>query len=376
MIALWTRQKASLVALDVGTCSLRAVQLVRKTDGYHVYHWLNVETDPTSPDPPPVDVAGHLKVAFGPGAFKGRKVGLALAPPDVEYRLLDVPATLMTRKAGELREALQVELDRQLPWPAAESEVSAWPVLPAINGMVSTMVAAARTQAVQKYLDVLEARRLECRLADVVPNALGRLRAAQPAASHGENQVWGVLDMGFKACRLYLMLGDSPVYARVLRAGGRELTETLARALRVEFSVAEQYKRLYGIKPTDRGVRSVVGGLGRVNEEALPGMLHAILAKTLETLAADIERSFRFVLDRHNPSGMGLLYLVGGGARLRGLPQVLGQALGIEVRHFNPTDALRNAQLDASGRLHPACSPQNYPVLAACVGLAMKEDVA
>lgn len=376
MLALLTRHRASLIAMDFGTCSLRAVQLLRKHDGYHVYHFINVEVEPASPDPPPVECQSHLKMAFGPGAFTGRQVAVALAPPDVEYRLLDVPSQLLERKASDLRDALQFELDRQLPWPMCEAEIAAWPVLDANNGMTSTMVAAARTSAVQKYLEIMETKRLECRLADIVPNALGRLRAQQPAQSGGDRQVWGVLDMGFKSCRLYLMHGNAPIYARVLRGGGRELTDTLARALHVDFSVAEQYKRLYGIKPTDRGVRSAAGGLGRVSEEALPGMLYAIVSKTLESLIADIERSFRFALDRHTSATAGLLYLVGGGARLKGLPQTLSRALGIEVCHFNPAYALRNAQLDASGRMHPACTPVNYPVLAGLVGLAMKEASA
>jgi type IV pilus assembly protein PilM len=185
--------------------------------------------------------------------------------------------------------------------------------------------------------------------------------------------VWGVLDIGFKACRLYLMHGDRPVYARVLRGGGRELTETLARALHIDFTVAEQYKRLYGIQQADRGVRATVGGLGRVSEEALPGMLYAILVRTLESLIADIERSFRFAMDRHTGSSMGFLYLVGGGSRLKGLVPVLSQALGIEVRHFHPASGVRNAQADAAGRVHPACTPTNYAVLASCFGLAMEE---
>lgn len=373
MLQLPTRTRPSLIAVDFGTCSLRAVQLVRSGANWRVYHWMNVEADLVSAEPPPMDHAAHLQMGFGPGAFHGRRAAVSLASPEVEYRLVDIPSALLERKPTELKEALQFELDRQLPWPVAESEIAAWPVLPPTNNLTSTMIVAARAGAVQRFLDLLGSQQLECCRADIAPNALARampaLAARGPAA---DRQVWGVLDLGFRASRLYLMFDNQPVYARVLRGGGRELTETLARTLRLEFHVAEQYKRLYGIQLTDRGVRSMAGGLGRISEDALPGVLYAILAKTLDTLAAEIERSYRFALGRHVGSTTGPLYLAGGGARLRGLPEVLSSKLGTEVRLPDPGAVFHGAGTSA----HPACSAANYPVLAMSVGLAMAEEAA
>jgi type IV pilus assembly protein PilM len=395
MPELLTRNRTSPIAVDFGACSLRGAQLIRKAGGWHVYHWFNVETDPVSADPPRMDYGAHLKMAMGPGAFAGRRVAFTLAPPDLEYRLIDLPSALLTRKAAELKEALQFELDRQLPWPAKDTEMAAWPVGAANGPYTSTMVAAVRTSAIQATLDLLQDQDLECVLADVTPNAIIRLHEQAPgrpgaagrrAEAAADNVVWGALDIGFRACRLYLMHNGRPVFARVLRGGGRELTELLARGLHVEFAVAEQYKRLYGIQRTDRGLRSVVGGLGRISEEALPGMLYAVLARTLETLVVEIEKSYRFVLDRTPSAVTGGLYLLGGGARLKGLAEILGQRLGIEVRLPDPAAVIRNAKSsdavsgpDGSGPadgLHPACAPVHFPALAVCMGLAMREEFA
>ena len=394
MLALLTRNRTSPIAVDFGACSLRAVQMIRRADGWHVYHWFNVETDPVSAEPPPIDYAAHLKMALGPGAFAGRRAAITLAPPDLEYRLIDLPTALLTRKASELHEALQFELDRQLPWPAKDTEMAAWPVGAGNGPCTSTMVAAAPTTAIQTSLDILEARDLECVLADVTPNAIIRLleqSSDRSAAANRrnlpgkdeDNVLWGALDIGFRACRLYLVHNNRPVYARVLRGCARELTESLARGLHVEFGVAEQYKRLYGIQPSDRGLRSMVGGLGRVSEEALPGMRYAILARTLENLAVEIEKSYRFVLDRTPSAITGGLYLLGGGARLKGLAEVLSQKLGITVRVPDPAAMIRNAQQGTpsgqggpTGGWHPACTPIQFPVLAVGMGLAMREDIA
>lgn len=374
MLGLLTGQKVSPIAVDFGACSLRAVQLVREGAAWRIYHWVNVEVEPTSTEPPDIDHGAHLRMALGPGAFTGTRAAIALAPPDIEYRLLDLPSALLARKPGELREALQFELDRQLPWPARETEMAYWPVGEAAGGTTtSTMVVAGRTQAIQGYLDLLGAQELECVLADISPNALIRLHARQHSGPAPHNVLWGALDIGFRACRLYLIHDDRLVYARILRGGGRELTDTLARGLHTEFTIAEQYKRLYGIQPTDRSVRASVSGLGRVDEQALPGMIYAILAGTIETLVREIEKSYRFALDRIPSASTGGLLLVGGGARLKGLGEVMAHRLGIEVRLPDPALAVANART-ADG-FHTPCTPFQFPALAACVGLAMKEDL-
>jgi Tfp pilus assembly PilM family ATPase len=148
------------------------------------------------------------------------------------------------------------------------------------------------------------------------------------------------------------------------------VTETLARELHVEFRLAEQYKRIYGIRETDRGFRSLVSGLSRVNEEALPSVLYAVLRPVLDHLTAEIEKSFRFVLGRLPPVPHGPLFLIGGGARLQGLLEVLAARLGVPVCHPDPRTALgAGTPTD-----HPACGPDQFPALAACVGLALLEE--
>jgi type IV pilus assembly protein PilM len=376
VLQLFRKRQPSVIGFEFGACSLRAAQLVHKQDGWHLYHWINVEVDPASADAPPLDHAPHVANVLGPATFSGRRAAIALSPPDVEYRLLEVPSALLSMSPADLRGALQIELDRQMPWPASESEVALWPTRPTTGNTINTMVVAARSAGVHQLVAHFPQRRCECVRADIVPNALIRLCGAENAGSISSGrELWGILDIGFRSCRLYLIHDGRPVFARVLRGGGRELTETLARALHVDFSIAEQYKRLYGVQQSDRGVRTFVGGLGRISEQDLPGVLYAILARTFETLVADIERSYRFVLDRHDVSSAAGLCLVGGGSRLKGLDGILAQQLGIPVRHPQAANVLRNAR-GPDGSEHPGCSRANFPVLATCIGLALGEEPA
>jgi type IV pilus assembly protein PilM len=179
-----------------------------------------------------------------------------------------------------------------------------------------------------------------------------------------------VLDIGFESARLYLTYQNHLVYARGVSGGGREITSSMAEALKVEFAVAERYKRVYGIEQTDRGFRSVLGSLGQISEEALPGMLYSIIRPTLDAMTEEIERSYRFALGKISASSPGPLWVVGGGARLKGLTEVLGNRLGIPVICPDPERALGDLPV---GVTHSALTEANRPALAGCIGLALME---
>ncbi|UCD30568.1 MAG: hypothetical protein JSV03_08915 [Planctomycetota bacterium] len=102
-------------------------------------------------------------------------------------------------------------------------------------------------------------------------------------------------------------------------------------------------------------------------------MLYAILRTTFEEMCKEIERSYRFVAGRLPAVATGPLYLIGGGARLKGLPEVLSKLLDTEVRLPDPKRILGTTVFPNCLEDHPACTAANFPVLAACIGLAMKE---
>lgn len=378
MIGLLTKQRTSAIAIDAGACSFRAVQLRRDDRHWRIHHWVNIETEPDAPDAEPMRYVDALEPAFGAGTFHGREAMLLLGPPDVEYKVLDIPRAVLDQSGEKLKEVLQYELDRHMPWPAAESEVAAWPLRPDAPKDQHTMVVSARTAGVVQHLDIVDRFQLDCSRAEIVPHAMIRLSTARPRdpSDDAAGLLWGMLDIGFRSARLYLCHGDRPVYARVLRGGGREITEKLAEALHIEFRIAEQYKRIYGIEKTDRGVRSVVGGLSRIKEGALPGVLYAILRETLDALVQDIEKSCRFALGQLRGAGAGPIFLIGGGARLRGLADVLTDRLGVPVR-IPDADGILNAGTGADDRgQHTALAPDQFAVLAPCVGLALMEEAS
>jgi Tfp pilus assembly PilM family ATPase len=101
-------------------------------------------------------------------------------------------------------------------------------------------------------------------------------------------------------------------------------------------------------------------------------VLYAIVRPTLDTIVGEIERSYRFAMGRLSGVTTGPLYLIGGGARLKGLVEVLGSRLGVPVSLPDPKTVLKTESAD--GQEHPLCNATNFPAMAACVGLALMEE--
>ncbi len=374
MLKLITRSRLTATAMDFGACSLRAVQLRNDHGQWRVHHWLNHEVDPPGIDPDPIPYTALLKRAYGLGGFAHHRTRLLIGPPDVEYKMLELPRAILRQSSEELGSSLEYELSGQTAWELSESELATWPIQAEGATRSSAMIVCAKRAGIIERLDAMNQLGLECLSAEILPTAAAWLARGISSSTAEETPLWGMLDLGFRGNRLYLIHGDRPIYARNLQAGGRQLTERLAAALHMDFQTAEQYKRIYGIRQTRRGFRSVIGGISRLSEQALPGVLYAILRDTLETLIEDIERSCRFALGKVDSSTVGPILLVGGGSRLKGLAELLSDKLGIGV--YPP-----NADFFTRCGFHFDAEPEDgtsegetLSVLAPCVGLAMAED--
>ena len=106
-----------------GCSSCRPARGPRSQTGWagtwRVHHWINLENEPSSAQPPVFDHAGSFGWRWG-RAVSARAAALLLGPPDVEYKLLDVPPAVLERSPAESARRCSFELDRQMPWPAAE----------------------------------------------------------------------------------------------------------------------------------------------------------------------------------------------------------------------------------------------------------------
>jgi Tfp pilus assembly PilM family ATPase len=105
------------------------------------------------------------------------------------------------------------------------------------------------------------------------------------------------------------------------------MTQSVAKALGLSAKAAEVHKCEHGIAaPAQREMRD------EAHRSELPSLMMGALRGELTEIAAEIKRSYEYVLRCYTGKTAGDLVLTGSGAMMHNLPEFYSQALGISVQ--------------------------------------------
>ncbi len=266
--------------------------------------------------PAAADVAGA--VASAAGSLSGVRWGPRLRPTPAAVSLptgaLVVRAVnLPPLKAGELREALYLEIDRLRAGDPAET-VGDWLPLAVPGGEDPAragrgyLLLTARQAAVDTAACALRAARL--RPVAVEPEPAVLIRLARLLAAPGGEAVEVLVDLGAGGTRLVVARADALLLFRELPVGGSHLTAALAERRQVTLAEAEE------LKCTEYQEAGSLADFGPAGER----------------LVRELERSLRYVERQHRLEGYASLHLVGGGARWPLLRREIEGVVGVRAR--------------------------------------------
>lgn len=326
MLALksWHRLRTP-IGIDMGAMGVRAAQATLRDGVYEVQRAAQSELPWSGKGPEPDgEDAGKLLVNCLPkGGFRGRTAAAALSTPDLEYHALDLPAAALKEDAAPV---IRVEVERLSAQTSLAIETRHW-ILPAPGTPgPNTLAVGASQEAVARMLEVCAQAGLHC--TRVEPAATALVRFGLRLARWEAKSVWGVLDLGARQSRLVLCSGETPILVRTTGTGGRSWTQRIADALQLSFKAAEVHKRTHGITLSGRVQDREKPDGGR---SELSALLLGALRLDLNELAAEVKRSYEYVLGCYPHHQASDLVLVGGGALLRNLAEHLSQGLGIAV---------------------------------------------
>jgi len=360
------KNKTTPIGLDFGSSGVRAVQLQQRGGVWEVIRIARSELAPAGDGPRQRDASElteRLRQCLRGEQFRGRVAAAALQTPDVEVHALELPAAVVTGSDSETREVVLWELSRLMKVPPEKVEVDFWLLPETKSAGPNAIGVCARRRPVLDTLALCGALGLTCSRVDAVPTALQRF--ALHLRRWKQRDVWGILDVGFQRSRLIVSVGAVPVLTRDVGAGGRVWTEHIADALQVSAKTAEVQKCEHGIARAGRGVRQGEDGPPAAE---LAGIIYQALRGHLADLAAEVKRSYEYILSRYGVAEAGDLVLVGGGACLARLDEFLAQSLGITVK-------CAGAYLEEPGCSLQFASAQGLRLerLAVAIGTALEE---
>jgi len=244
-------KKKGLVGLDIGSSSVKAVELTKGRSGYEL---ANLGMDALGPD---TVVDGAIMDAFSVSSaiekiFKENKIGTANVATSISGNSVIVKKiTVTASNEAELEAAIPYEAQQQLAFDIADVNLS-YQVLGASSApnALDVMLVAAKREKVSNYTNVLAQAGKTPMVVDVDAFALQNVFEANYEPS--PEQTIALLNIGSSIMNINIVRSGVPLFTRDISMGGKQYTESLQKELDLSFEDAEKLKmggELPGVKP-------------------------------------------------------------------------------------------------------------------------------
>lgn len=219
--------------------------------------------------------------------------------------------TLPFDNRRRLEQVLPFELEGQVPFDLDKMHLSFEVLGKAPEGGFRILVVLTPRPEIERFLDDLADAGIDPKVVDLTPYTLF---AAARQALTDEMGAYAVVDVGANFTNLTILNEGELVDLRSLPFGSAKFDQALADVLKIDVDKAEQIK----IEKADFTATDAVGAALRQAGRPWFGRLRQTLQGVKSDKDIDITR----------------VYLTGRGSLLRGLPQILGDELGVEVERL------------------------------------------
>lgn len=310
----------SLLGLDIGSRFVKAVELTESKGGLSMTGWHCAEV--TRPEALPE----LLRDMVSRHGWRGRRVATSVSGRNVIVRYISHARV----GDAELATSMKYEVAKYLPfdpelgyvdYERLEEPGGAIAEAPgAAGGEMRVLVAAARRDAVDEHVKLLEEIGLKPAIVDVDTFALGNAFELRAMASPSmAEKTAALLDVGAMKTSVTIMKPFSSYYfTREVYVAGNEFTGEIGRALGTDAESAEHAKRLQA---------------DRVDE------MKAAVAPLLEDLCHEVRLSFDYFESQYERP-VDAIWLSGGGSGTPGLADAVTAAFGKPVSKWDPTEGI------------------------------------
>jgi type IV pilus assembly protein PilM len=347
----WASRSKALVGLDIGTSSVKAVQLQRTRLKHRLVALgmagVHPETivDGVIMDAPAVSSA--IRQIFEENRIDTKEVAVSVSGHSVIVKKIRVPQM----KKAELREGIAWEAEQHIPYAINDVNLD-FQILDGTSssdGEMDILLVAVKKDAVNEYLGVVAAAGLKAAIVDI--DAFAIENALETSGDVKPGEVAALVDIGASVTTINIVQGGVSEFTRDCPLAGNRYTDSLQKRLGLSHEQAEMLKMGSAVEGHDSG-------------EAKP-----LIDTVSGELVAEIKQSFEFYTSSAPNRGIHRVVLSGGSAKLPGLASTLSQALELPVEIANP---FRTIDADPK-RFDPEYLTFIAPQMTVGVGLALRE---
>lgn len=345
-----TLAKKSLVGLDIGSSSVKAVELQGKAGSLSL---LSLGLSPLQQDTVVDgqimelnDVSNVIAEVFQSQQIKTDRVAAGVSGSSVIVKNIIVPQ--MTRE--ELEESIDWHAEEHIPFDISDVSLD-YQVVGSGPDSLHVLMAACKRDFVANLKQAIQLAGKQPAIIDVDAFALQNCYEInyQPPA----DLVVALLNIGASTMNINIVKGARSVFTRDVSVGGNQYTSLLQKELGMTYEQAEITKR---------------GGSTPAPDEAMG--IEGVLETVSDMLALEISKTFDFyrATAEDNDAAVQRILISGGGSKLKGLPEFLSNRFEMPVELLDP---FRRISVDAR-RFDPDYMREVVPEMAVAVGLALR----
>lgn len=346
--------KPSVVGLDIGSSSVKALELVMagRDKGFEL------KKLGTAPLPPESIVQGAflnsgsiadaIREAIGSGGITTKEVAIAVSGHSVIVKKV----SLAVQGHEELADSIQWEAEQYIPFDVNEVHLD-FQILDTSEGegQMDVLLVAAKRDLVDDYVQVIREAGLIPVCIDVAAFAVENAYELNYEASPEESVA--LVNVGAQVVNINVIQQGVPAFTRDITTGGNQYTEEIQKTLSISFEDAERVK--LGGKPEDQST------------DVVPAEVEQAIQGVTSTVVEEIGRSLDFFTATSAESRISRVMLSGGGATISGFGDAFRERTGIEVEFMNPL-----SRMLPSKHFDPDYLAEIAPSLSVGIGLAMR----
>jgi len=308
------------VGLDIGSSSIKMVQLKESSDGIHLVNF-GIELLPSETI---VDGA-IMNQAAVVEAIRRLRDSLRIRQKDVATAISGHSVII---KKIQVPEMTPEELEEQIPWeaehhiPFSKDDVHIdHEILNKSNGQgqMDLMLVAAKKEVVEDYSLVVRESKMVPAVMEVA--AFSVQNAFEVAYSMPQDEAVVLVNVGAALSNINIVAAGTSAFTRDVTMGGDAFTEEIQKRLNVSREEAEAWK---------------IGSTGDGAHEVIPQEVEAVLTEVAENMAGKFQRSLDFFLATAGDLKISKIYLCGGACKVPALQKALESRAKVPVEVMDP----------------------------------------
>jgi type IV pilus assembly protein PilM len=344
------KKSKPLVGLDIGSSSVKAVEITKSKRGYQL---TGFAVEPLVPDSV-VDgaimdaplVASAIKRIFTSGKFKPKTVATGISGHSVIVKRVVVPAAT----PSEVEASIQMDMEQYIPFDIAEVNMDYQVVgpgtTPTEEAGIDVVLVAAKKDKIQNHTNVISLAGRSPNIVDI--DAFALQNAFEANYTVDPDSTIALLNIGASLMNINITKGGMPLFVRDVSVGGNQYTDILQKELQLNFQEAEDLK---------------LGKTGGAEAE----MVQPLLESITDMLIMEVQKTFDFFRETYPTERISQVLISGGTSNMYGLAERLQETFKYPTQVLNPFKAITLGAKVEGSRIRSL-----GPALAVAVGLALR----